>query len=149
LDVWRGPLPCTFAAQEGFVVRIFVVDDNSMIRARLRTLLEQRPEWVVVGEASNGRDAVQTLRQLKPHVTVMDFQMPGMDGLEASRQLTKQDPNTPIMMVSVDPSRQLEEEAKKAGAKGICPKSDVRSLQQGLEALLAGKTWFRGDLAWV
>lgn len=127
---------------EAFVVRIFLVDDNAMIRSHLREMLEQKPEWVVVGEASNGRDAVNAFPKQKPDVTVMDFLMPEMNGLEAARQLTKQNPEAPILMVTVDPSPQLEREARKAGIKGLCAKAYVMGLYNAVEALLKGRTFF-------
>jgi len=128
------------------LVRIFLVDDNATVRSHLRAMLEQRPEWVVVGEASNGRDAVKAFHEHKPDVTVMDFMMPEMDGLEAARKLRQQEPEAPILMVTVDPSQQLETEAKKAGIKGVCPKAHVWSLLAAIEALLRGRTYF--PLGW-
>jgi len=132
---------------EAHVVRIFLVDDNALIRSHLREMLELRPEWVVVGEASNGRDAVKRFHETKPDVTVMDFLMPEMDGLEAARRLTRQEPEAPILMVTVDPSRQLEAEARKAGIKGLCPKTHIRSLLDAIETLLRGRTYF--PLGWA
>jgi two-component system response regulator DegU len=72
----------------------------------------------------------------------MDFVMPEMDGLEASRQLSQRHPETPILMVTIDPSRQLEQEAKKAGVRGLVTKSDLASLVKAVEALLKGNTYF-------
>jgi DNA-binding NarL/FixJ family response regulator len=124
------------------VVRIFLVEDNAMMRSQLRTTLEQQRDWVVVGEASNGRDAVDTFRQHPADVTVMDFLMPEMDGLEAARKLRQQKPDVPILMVTVDPSPQLAAEARKAGIKGLCAKAHVRSLFDAIEAVLKGRTYF-------
>jgi DNA-binding NarL/FixJ family response regulator len=124
------------------MVRIFLVDDNAMIRSHLRTVLEQQDQWVVVGEAEDGRRAVEKWNENAPNLTVMDFVMPEMDGLEASRQLSQQHPGTPILMVTVDPSKQLEQEAKKAGVKGLVAKEDLRSIFAAVEALLNGKTYF-------
>jgi DNA-binding NarL/FixJ family response regulator len=124
------------------VVRIFLVDDNPMIRSHLRSLLEKNEEWVVVGEAEDGRHAVERWHEVSPHVTVMDFVMPEMDGLEAGRQLSQQHPESPVLMVTIDPSQQLEQEAKKAGIKGLCAKADLHSLSAAVEALLKGKTYF-------
>ena len=129
---------------EAYVVRILLVDDNALIRSYLRETLEQESEWVVVGEASNGVDAVKTCHQLKPDVAVMDFLMPKMDGLEASRQLRRQEPDVPILMVTVDPTRQLESEARKAGVRGLCPKAQIRSLVDAVRTLLKGRTYFPG-----
>ncbi|MFZ0419767.1 MAG: response regulator transcription factor [Candidatus Sulfotelmatobacter sp.] len=124
------------------MVRIFLVDDNAMIRSQLRTALEKQPDWVVVGEAEDGRRAVEHWSDLSPNLTVMDFVMPEMDGLEAGRRLSRQHPDAPVLMVTIDPSRQLEQEAKKAGIKGLCKKSDLRSLLAAVEALLKGNTYF-------
>jgi two-component system response regulator NreC len=124
------------------VVRIFLVDDNPMIRSQLRLLLEKRDEWVVVGEAGDGRHAVEHWDEVSPHLTVMDFVMPEMDGLEAGRRLSQQHPESPVLMVTIDPSQQLEREAKKAGIKGLCAKADLSSLFAAVEALLKGKTYF-------
>ena len=124
------------------VVRIFLVDDSAMIRAHLRSILERRSEWVVVGEAEDGRSAVETFSEHAPNVTLMDFVMPQMDGLEASRQLSKQHPDAPILLVTIDPSRQLEQEARKAGIRGLVAKADLKAIFAAVEALLKGKTYF-------
>jgi DNA-binding NarL/FixJ family response regulator len=129
------------------MVRIFLVEDNAMMRAHLRTVLERTKDWAVVGEAEDGRRALETWEEHAPHVTVMDFLMPGMDGLEAGRCLSKQHPESPVLMITIDPSRQLEEEAKSAGIKGLCQKADVRSVLKAVEALLKGGTYFHRDLA--
>ena len=124
------------------MVRIFLVDDNAMIRSQLRTALEKQEDWVVVGEAEDGRRAIEHWSEHDPNLTVMDFIMPQMDGLEAGRQLSQQHPDAPVLMVTIDPSRQLEQEAKKAGIKGLCRKSDLSCLFAAIEALLKGKTYF-------
>jgi DNA-binding NarL/FixJ family response regulator len=125
------------------VVRIFLVDDNAMIRSHLRSVLEKQDEWVVVGEAEDGRRAVEKWDEHAPHLTVMDFAMPEMDGLEASRQLSQQHPGAPILMVTIDPSGQLENEARRAGVKGLVLKTDLRSMFAAVEALLRGQTYFQ------
>jgi DNA-binding NarL/FixJ family response regulator len=127
------------------VVRIFLADDNAMIRAYLRATLEEHAEWVVVGEAENGRRAVEACLKQAPNLAVMDLCMPVMDGLEAARQLRRQRPDVPILMITVDPSRQLEKEAKKAGIRGICSKSQIHCLWTAIEALLKGETYFPVD----
>jgi two-component system, NarL family, response regulator DegU len=128
--------------QRGGVVRIFLVDDNPTMRAQLRSVLEKRQDWKVVGEAEDGRGAIETWGDHAPSVTVMDFVMPVMSGLEAGRNLSKWHPESPVLMVTIDPSPQLEEEARKAGIKGLVQKADVRSLLQAIEILLQGGTYF-------
>jgi DNA-binding NarL/FixJ family response regulator len=127
------------------VVRIFLVEDNVMIRTHLRQVLEKTKGWAVVGEAENGRSALETWEAHSPNVTVMDFLMPEMDGLRAGRRLSRQHPDSPVLMVTIDPSRQLEQEAKKAGIKGLCQKADVRSILKAVEALLQGGTYFQRE----
>ena len=124
------------------MTRIFLVDDNAMIRSRLRSFLEKQDEWVVVGEAADGLRALEIWSDHSPQLTVMDFVMPGMDGLEASRQLSRRHPESPILMVTIDPSPQLEHEARRAGIKGLVEKSDITSLLKAVHALLDGKTYF-------
>ncbi len=125
------------------MVRILLVEDNAMMRAHLRSALERQEGWRVVGEAENGRGAIEKWREHSPSVTVIDFVMPGMSGLEAGRSLSAQHPESPVLMVTIDPTRQLEDEAKKAGIKGLVQKADIGSLQAAVEALLKGGTYFR------
>ncbi|MGD1023450.1 MAG: response regulator transcription factor [Candidatus Sulfotelmatobacter sp.] len=125
------------------MVRIFLVDDNAMIRSHLRSVLERQNEWVVVGEAEDGRRALEKWDEHAPNLTVMDFVMPEMDGLEASRQLSHQHPEVPILLVTTDPCSQLEHEARKAGVKGLVLKTDLRSMFEAVEALLRGQTYFQ------
>jgi DNA-binding NarL/FixJ family response regulator len=129
------------------VVRIFLVEDNAMIRSYLRAALERPQNWTVVGEAENGRRALEMWGKHAPSVTVMDFVMPELNGLEAGRSLSKQHPESPVLMVTIDPSPQLEEEAKKAGIKGLVQKADIGSLLKAVETLLKGGTYFHRGAA--
>lgn len=129
------------------MVRIFLVEDNAMMRAHLRAALERTDDWKVVGEAEDGRRAVETWSEHAPNVTVMDFVMPKMDGLQAAKKISECHPESPILMVTIDPSRELESEAKKAGIKGLCAKADLNALLNAVAVLLEGGTYFRADLA--
>jgi len=124
------------------VVRIFLVDDNAMIRSHLRAILERQNDWVVVGEAENGRRLLEGWSDLSPNVTLMDFVMPEMDGLEAARQLRQEHPEAQILMVTIDPSQQLAQEAERVGIRGLVAKADLGSLFAAVEALLKGKKYF-------
>ena len=128
------------------MVRIFLVEDNAMMRAYLRAALERPRNWTVVGEAENGRRALETWDEHAPSVTVMDFVMPEMSGLEAGRSLSKQHPESPVLMVTIDPSPQLEEEAKKAGIKGLVQKADIGSVLKAVETLVKGGTYFHREV---
>ena len=124
------------------LLRIFVVDDNATLRTTLRAVLEREDEWTVVGEAVSGRDALETFDDHRANVTVMDYSMPEMDGLEASRHLKERDPGAVILMVTADPTIQLQREARKAGVNGFCPKDKIACLITAIKALARGKKHF-------
>ncbi len=123
-------------------IRILVVDDNPSVRRYLRGVLEQHDNWHVCDEARNGREAVDRYRKIQPDVIVLDFQMPEMNGLDAARAIAQHSPEIPILIVTLYLSRQLSEEAKKAGARGACAKTDVSSVVDGVGALLRQETYF-------
>ena len=118
-----------------------------MARALIRESLLQHSEWVVVGEAGNGRQALEKFPDHRPQLTVMDFLTPEMNGLEAARQLTERNPDALILMVTTDPSSQLEEEAKQAGIKGLCAKDEMPSLVSAIDTVIQGGTYFSEDAA--
>jgi CheY-like chemotaxis protein len=133
--------------KEATLLRIFLVDDNAMARAAIKVALQQHSEWVVVGEACNGREALEEFRRHKPQLTVMDFLMPEMNGLEAARQLTAWKPDVPILMITTDPSSQLQEEARNAGIKGVCAKGEMHCLETAIDAVIHGGTYFSEKVA--
>jgi DNA-binding NarL/FixJ family response regulator len=123
-------------------VRILVVDDNPSIRRYLRGILEQCTNWKVCDEARNGREAVERFRQIQPDLIVLDFQMPEMNGLDAARIISQISPETPILILTLHLSKQLVAEARKAGARGACAKTEISSVVDGVEALLRRETYF-------
>ena len=129
------------------MIRIFLVDDSAIARDALRRALQQRAEWVVVGEAYNGHHAVDTFHLHMPHITVMDFIMPELNGLEASRHLFRQYPDVLIVMVTTEPSRELEKEARRAGIRGVCAKEQLHCLSNAIEAVMDGRTYFSEEAA--
>lgn len=129
------------------MLRIFLVDDNAMARAAMKAALQQHAEWVVVGEACNGREALQDFRRHQPELTVMDFRMPEMNGLDAARQLTEWNPDALVLMITTDPSSQLQEEARSAGIKGICSKEELACLETAIDAVIGGGTYFHQKAA--
>jgi DNA-binding NarL/FixJ family response regulator len=123
------------------LANIFIVDDHDPIRRHLRRLIEMQPNWAVCCEAVSGKEAVAK-HSRQAHVTLMDFNMPGMDGLKASRLILLKCPDASILMVTVFWSTQLCDEARKAGLKGICSKSESEHILEGIEKLLRGETYF-------
>ena len=125
------------------MVRILVVDDNPAVRHYLRALLEQQSTWHVCDEARTGREAIQRVEKNPPDMILLDFQMPDLNGLDVARQITKLFPEIPILMVTIHLSKQLTDEARRAGIRGACAKTDVGSIVEAVDALLhAGGTYF-------
>jgi DNA-binding NarL/FixJ family response regulator len=124
------------------LVRILVVDDNPSVRHYLRGLLEQQSMWQVCDEARTGKEALQRIERNPPDVILLDFQMPDVNGLDVARQVAKLFPAIPILMVTIHLSKQLAEEARKAGIRGACAKSDVGSIVEAVDTLLHNKTYF-------
>jgi DNA-binding NarL/FixJ family response regulator len=120
-----------------------VADDNPAIRRCLRGLLDQHADWLVCDEASNGKEAVERFKTTKPDLLVIDFQMPEMNGLDAARRIFALSPRTPILMVTIHTSKQLNEEARKVGIRGACAKADINSVVDAVGALLRDETYFQ------
>jgi DNA-binding NarL/FixJ family response regulator len=116
--------------------RILVVDDHPIVRQGLKTLLEGHSGWQVIGEASDGAEALEKARELNPDVMVLDVTMPRMNGLEACRLLRRQFPDLEILFVTQHDSPQMMREALEAGARGYVVKSNAaRDLLAAVEAV--------------
>jgi two-component system invasion response regulator UvrY len=124
------------------LIRILVADDNPAVRRYLRGVLEQQDDWQVSDEASTGAEAVQRFQTGHHDVIVLDFQMPEMNGLEVAQQISQLSPKTPILMVTLYLSKQLSIEARKAGIRGTCSKTDISSVVDAVGALLRQETYF-------
>lgn len=124
------------------MVRILVADDNPAARNYLRSLLEQQKTWKVCYQAPTGTEALQRVRESPPDVILLDFQMPDLNGIEVARQIAQLSPEIPILMVTIHLSKQLAEEARKIGIRGLCAKWDVGSIVEAVEALLHRGTYF-------
>ncbi len=124
------------------MVNFLLVDDNPTFRRVLRNLLEQHDDWHVCEEASDGAEGVATFNRCSPDIVVLDFQMPHMNGLDAAREMREHSPHTPILMVTLYLSRQLNQEAQKVGIRGTCAKTDPACVINAAAALLDNRTYF-------
>lgn len=120
--------------------RILIADDHEIVRRGLRVLLQNREGWEICGEASDGMDAVSKVLQLKPDLAILDIKMPKLNGLEATRQIMQNEPQTAVLVLTIDESEHVFREAVKAGAKGYLHKSEAaRSLKDAVESLQRGQ----------
>ena len=99
-------------------IRILVADDHGIVRKRLRFLLDRQEGMEVVGEASEGREAVKLSEDLLPNVVIMDVAMPQLNGIDAAAQIIKSKPNTGIVMLSMYADESYLVRALSVGAKG-------------------------------
>ena len=121
-------------------IRVLIVDDHKVMRETLRSFLESLPGVEVVGEAENGRVAVQLARDKKPTVVVMDVIMPEMDGIEATRLITNEMPEVKVIVLSMQCDESYRETLRQAGASCFLPKdSAFEELLRAIEALTADK----------
>ena len=124
-------------------IRIVLADDHKLMRSGLRVLLEQQPDFTVVGEASDGRDAVALVASLRPDVLVMDIGMPSLNGIEAAAQITQSHPEAAIVMLSMHSDESYVLRALKAGAKGYLLKDSAEAdLIRAVHAVADGKSFF-------
>jgi DNA-binding NarL/FixJ family response regulator len=129
-------------------LRLLLADDHEIVRKGLRSLIEAQPGWEVVGEASDGREAVEKAKQIKPDVTVLDIGMPSLNGLEAARQMLKNDSRAKILILTMHESDPLIREVLDAGARGYVLKTDAtRDLVTAVNAVRSNKTFFTAKVA--
>ena len=108
--------------------RLLIADDHDLVRDGYQRMLDREPDLEVVGEASNGREAVELCRKLRPDLVLMDVRMPEMDGLEATRKIKDELPTTSVLVVTTYDNSDYLFEAVKAGAAGYVLK-DAPKLQ--------------------
>jgi DNA-binding NarL/FixJ family response regulator len=124
-------------------IRVLLADDHTVIRTGLRLVLEQEPDLVVVGEAADGRQAVELADSLGPDVVVMDLGMPNLNGIEASRRITEAHPKIGIVVLSMHSDETYVLRALKAGARGYLLKDSAsEDLVRAVRAVSERKSYF-------
>jgi DNA-binding NarL/FixJ family response regulator len=121
-------------------ITVLLVDDHALVRRGFRRLLEDDTDIQVVGEGSNGDDALRLTTELKPHVIVMDAAMPGTGGLEATRNILAKHPKAAIIMLSMHSEETLVRQALNAGARGYVLKNALElDLAAAVKRVAAGE----------
>ena len=124
----------------GHTIRILTVDDHLLLREGIAAVLEAQSDMVLVGEASNGREAIDRFRQLRPDVTLMDLRMPDMNGIDAITAICREFRNARIIVLSTYAGDVQAAAALRAGASGYLLKNLVRTeLLDTIRAIHAGK----------
>jgi DNA-binding NarL/FixJ family response regulator len=112
-------------------ISVLLVDDHGLVRKGFRRMLEDDPELRVIGEATNGQEAIKLAQQLHPQVIVMDMAMPGVDGVQATREILKHAPETAVLILSMYSDENYVRNALDAGVRGYL-------LKEALDVDLAG-----------
>jgi DNA-binding NarL/FixJ family response regulator len=123
-----GAPPSNLGDLLGLPIQILIADDNALVRAAMRQVLEAAEQGWEIVEAADGKEAVAQAERLKPNLVILDLVMPVMDGLAASREIAKLLPGVPILMHTLHSTPQLELEAGKFGIRRVVPKSDSAGL---------------------
>ncbi len=131
-------------------LRLLLADDHTVVRQGLRRILEDRPEWEVVAEAGDGREAVRQAEVHKPDVAIVDVAMPLLNGIETTRQITRKSPATRVLVLSMHADEAYVTQILRAGATGYLLKdsADV-DLIQAVAAVAKGTSFFSPAIARV
>ncbi len=129
-------------------VRLLLADDHAMMREGLKSLISKEPDFMVVGEADNGKETVELVQKCGAHVVVMDVSMPDLNGIEATRKILKINPNTKVVALSGHANRELVREMLKAGASAYILKSKAyEELVRAIREVMKGKKYLSSDIA--
>lgn len=125
------------------MIRVAIAEDHPEMRIALRLLLKLSGEVELVGEMSNGREAVDCIQSLQPDVLVMDIRMPELDGLEAARRIMSMGVKTRVILMSSNRGTSTIMRAIEAGVQGFIPKDDIAAfLLLAIETVQRGETFF-------
>jgi two-component system, NarL family, response regulator NreC len=123
-------------------IRIVLVDDHAVVRQGFKMILSAESDMEIVGEAANGRDAVELAEQLSPDIVVMDVAMPELNGIEATRRLSGPGQHTRVLALSMHKDSVYVREILRAGARGYLLKdSGAEDLVRAIRTIAAGESW--------
>lgn len=129
-------------------IRLVIVDDHDLVRTGLRYMFSREPDLEVVGEAKDGREALEVCRSLRPDLVLMDVRMPDVDGIEATRAIKREYPDAKVIMVTIHENPDYLLEALKAGAAGYILKDATKhEVLAAVRQALGGETPLASQLA--
>jgi DNA-binding NarL/FixJ family response regulator len=127
--------------------RILIVDDNTLFRDALREFLLQEPDFQIVGEAGNMREAIWSIGTLSPHLVLTDISMPDTHGVEAVTEIKRHYPDVKVLVISLHREIEFRHRCRKAGAAGYIVKDAIHDeLRTGIRKVLSGKTYLGADV---
>jgi two-component system response regulator NreC len=128
--------------------RIVIAEDHTILREGLRSLLSSNPDFEVVGEAEDGREAIRCVEKLKPDLILTDLSMPRMNGMEAIREIKKQSPKTKILVLTVHKTEEYILATLKAGADGYLLKDSTHTeLVMAVKNVISGKHYISPEIS--
>lgn len=129
-------------------ISILVVDDHTIVRQGLARLLEEQPDLNVIGQATNGREAVDRAKELKPDIVIMDIAMPRMNGIEAAKRIHKQLPKIKIIILSMYSHEHYIQELLETGVSGYLLKdSSGRDIIKAIHAAMNNETYLSPSIS--
>ena len=129
-------------------IKVVIVEDHKLFREGLKSLLSDRADLEVVGEAGDGLEAIRTVKKCRPDLMLLDLSMPKMNGISVMKEIKSQYPDTRIMALTIHESDQYVLEAFEAGADGYCLKDAGRSeLIVAVESVLQGKRYISPSIS--
>lgn len=130
------------------MIRVFLADDHSIVRAGLRRLIEESGDMQVVAEADDGRTALREIEKTRPDVAVIDISMPGLDGLEVISRLRDRFPELPVLVLTMHEEGQYVVRAFEAGARGyITKQSAPEQLVNAIRKVIGGSRYLTDEAA--
>src|SRR5512136_1912964 len=132
----------------GSKYRIVIAEDHTILREGLRSLLSSSPDFEVVGEAEDGREAIRCVEKYKPDLILTDLSMPRMNGMEAIREIKSQSPKTKILVLTVHRAEEYILNTLKAGANGYLLKDSTHAeLVMAVQKVLSGKLYISPEIS--
>jgi DNA-binding NarL/FixJ family response regulator len=130
------------------VTRILIADDSPELLQCIRKVIEERADWTICGEASDGLEAVSRAAELTPDLVVLDLTMPNLNGFQAARAIRTAAPKIPLLLYTQHLfDTHLEREAREAGFSGAVTKGSSDTLTAAIDSLLRGETYFVNGVA--